>query len=137
MRTLAGINAVISQSRLHYHTGCRDVRPLHRNTQPRVAASPTSGTDKHIVLPLVQELLIDLFYLPSNSLIIGSTVAVCLHIDNILNLVHNAMSQRIIRAKNHLIIRYIVQILIQHLLAIHNRTDLQKMESTRLILITT
>ena len=80
---LTRIYAVISQTGFHYHTGSRNMRPFHRNTQPCIAASPTSRTDKYIILTFIQELPVDFFYFPSNSLIVRSTVTLSLYIDNI------------------------------------------------------
>ena len=38
-------------------------------------------------------LLVQLLYLPGNLLVVGGTIVVCLHIDNVMYLVHDAMSQ--------------------------------------------
>ena len=121
---LTRIYAVISQTGFHYHTGSRNMRPFHRNTQPCIAASPTSRTDKYIILTFIQELPVDFFFFLSNSLIVRSTVTLSLYIDNIVNFVHNAMSQRIIRTKDNVLIPYLIQIFIQHFLTIHNWPDL-------------
>lgn len=76
MCSLTGIYPIVGQSGFHNHTGSRDMRPLHRNTEPCITASPTSRTDKHIILSFIQELLVDLFYLPSNCLIVRGTIII-------------------------------------------------------------
>ena len=81
MGSLAGVYPVVGQSGFHYHAGSTDVRPLHGDAEPGVTATPASGTYKDIVAAFVQEL------------VVGGTIVVCLHIDNVMYLVHDAMSQ--------------------------------------------
>ena len=45
MCSLTGIYPIVSKSGLHNDTRGRNMWPLHRNTQPCIAASPTSRTD--------------------------------------------------------------------------------------------
>ena len=85
--SLTGVYPVIGQSGFHYHAGSADVRPLHGDAEPGVTATPASGTYKDIVAAFVQELLVQLLYLPGNLLVVGGTIVVCLHIDNVMYLV--------------------------------------------------
>ena len=53
-----------------------DMRPLHRNAQPRVAASPTTWTDEEIrSIGVLQERAVDALYLFSNCRIVAGRVA--------------------------------------------------------------
>ena len=36
MRTLRGIDVIVLQRRLHNHTRCGDMRPLHRDAEPGI-----------------------------------------------------------------------------------------------------
>ena len=100
------------------------MRPLDRNTQPGITASPPSGTNQHIILSFIKELLIHFFYFPSNGLVIRSTVPIGFDINNIIHLIHNAMSQRIVGTQNDIFVRNGCEILIQHLLRIDDRAYL-------------
>ena len=112
------------------------MRPLHRNAQPCVTAAPTSRTYKHIISSCIEELQVHLLYFPGNGLIVRSTVSIRLDVDDIINIVHDAMPQWIIRTEHHVFIRYQRQVFVQHFFAVHNRADLQQVECTRLILFT-
>ena len=137
MCPLTGIYPIVGQSGFHNHTGSRDMRPLHRDAEPSIAASPTSRTDKHIILSFIQELLVDLFYLPGNCLIVGGTIIIGLYIDHIINIIHDTVSQWIIWAENHIFIRNLIQILIQHFFTVYDRTDLQEIKSSGFIMFAT
>ena len=88
---LTGIDAIIRQPGFYNDARCTDMRPFNRNSEPRVTAAPTSRTYQDIILSLIQELLVQLFYLPGNILIVGSAVIIGLYIDHILQFVHDSM----------------------------------------------
>ena len=85
---LRGVYMVVLQSCLDDDAGGRDMRPLDGDAQPVVAGAPTTWTDEHVVLVLVQELAVDLLYLVGNLRIVDSReVVVGLdinHVDDIL-----------------------------------------------------
>lgn len=104
MCSLTGIYPIVSKSGLHNDTRGRNIWPLHRNTQPSITASPSSGADKHIVLAFIQKLLVDFLYFPSYILIVRCTVMIGFDIHNIVYLVHNAMPQRVVGTKQHVFV---------------------------------
>ena len=91
--SLTRVHTIISQPRLHNDTFSRNMGPLHRNAQPLIAASPASRTYQYIMFPFIQKFTVHLFYFISNGRIIGSSITICLHINHILNVLHNAMPQ--------------------------------------------
>ena len=127
--TLRGIDMIVFQTRLHNDTGGRDMRPLDGDTQPIVAATPTSWTNEHIVLILVKELLIDLLDMRGNRGIIGSgEILISLDIDHIDDILRDTVSQRVLRAQQTVGIWNLLEILIEHLLRVDNRPDLEQIE---------
>ena len=135
MCSLTGIYPIVSKSGLHNDTRGRNMWPLHRNTQPSITASPSSGADKHIVLAFIQKLLVDFLYFPSYILIVRCTVMIGFDIHNIVYLVHNAMPQRVVGTKQHVFVRNSRKILVQHIFTVHNRTHLKQIECTGLITV--
>ena len=49
VRTLRGVHMIVLQPRLDNDACCRDVGPLDRNAQPRVARTPSPWADEHVV----------------------------------------------------------------------------------------
>ena len=101
------------------------MRPLYGDTQPVVAGSPTPRPNQHIVLPLIQELTVDLFYMVGYDWIIDSRkVVIGFYIDHIHYILRDTMPKRVIRAEQAAFIGNLQQILVKHLLTINNRADL-------------
>ena len=96
MCALAGIDPIVGQSGFNNDTGRRNVRPLHRNAEPRITASPTPRTHKHIMLPFVKETAVQFLDIVCNQLVVGCRIPLRLHINHILNVFHYTMSQRIL-----------------------------------------
>ena len=93
MSTLTGVNAVVGQPGFYDDAGGRDVGPFYGNAQPRVTAAPAPRADEDVVASQVEELLVLLFYLAGNFRIAGGTVVLCLDVDHVEYVVHDAMSQ--------------------------------------------
>ena len=53
--SLAGVDAIVRQSRLYNDFRARYVRPFHRNPQPRIATAPSSGPHQYIAFARIQE----------------------------------------------------------------------------------
>ena len=108
------------------------MRPFDRYPQPRIAAAPPAGPYQHIMLPFIQETAVQLLYIISNQLVIGSRIAFRLHVDHIADIFHNTMSQGIFTLQQQLVIRYLGKIFIKSGLHINHRTNLKQIEDTAL-----
>ena len=129
MRTLARIDPIIFQTALYDYPSITDMRPLDRNTQPRITTSPTPGPYEDISLVGTGELPVHLFYIVSHQLIVGSVKRSAFHINNVLYIIDNAISQHISGREDSFLLRNDRQVLFHYLLVIHNRTDLKQIES--------
>ena len=60
---LRRVHTVLFQAAFHYCTCATDMRPLYRDTQPRVAATPPSGTDEYITVSFFDVFAVQFLYL--------------------------------------------------------------------------
>ena len=94
MRSLGGVDVIILQTRFHNDAGSGDMRPLDRDAQPVVAASPASRPNEHIILVLIEELLVDLLDVRRDGGIVGGgEILIGLDIDHIHHILRDTMSQ--------------------------------------------
>src|SRR5574344_1832285 len=93
MRALTRIDAVVFQSTFNNDARIADMRPFDRYSKPRIAASPASRSHKYITFFLSGETAVHLLYLVSNLLRIRRIELLCFHIDDIIDIRHDAMSQ--------------------------------------------
>ena len=128
MGTLARIDPVVLQTALDDHPRVADMRPLDRNTQPGVAAAPSSRTHQNVTLLLIGKAPVDLLNLVSDRLVVGRIEGTCLDVDHILHVIDDAMPQDTGRAQDGLLIGDGRQVLVHHLLVVHDRPDLQQVE---------
>ena len=136
VRALTGIDAVVLQSGLHDDTGGRDMRPLHGDAQPEIAGSPAPRSDKDIVLPLFQEPSVDALYLFCyRDIISRREVIVGLDIHHIGDIVADTMSQGMVGTQQAVVIIDLGEVLIEHLLAVNDRSDLQEVELSRAVVV--
>ena len=109
--------------------------PLHGDAQPRVAASPTAGAHEDVVLPFAQELRVQLLDVVGDELVVGCRIAVGLHIDQVLHLVHDAVPQRVVRTDDDVLVGDGGEVLFQHLLAVDDGAYLQQVECARAVVV--
>lgn len=134
VRTLTGVYLIVRQSGFHDDPRCRDVRPFHRNAEPRVAAAPPTRTDQHVVLAFLLEAAVRLLDFVGNGRIVRSRIPLGLHIHHVAEVLQDAMAQRVVALEQHLLVGNRIQILVQLRLDIDHRPDLQQVERTRLLL---
>ena len=136
MGALARVDVVVLQSYFHDNSGGADMRPLDRHTQIMVARTPTARTYQHIILPFGKELTIDSFDIISHIEIIHRReVIIILYIDHIHHIFADSMPERIVGTEQAVGIRYRLHILVEHLLGIHYRTNLEQIELTGSIVV--
>ena len=111
------------------------MRPFYRDAQPGIATSPTTRTYQDVILAFVEELLVQFLDLPCNLLIVRSAVVVSLYVDHVMQVVHDSVSEGIVGTQQQLVIRYGVEVFVQHLLGIDDRAYLQEVERTTLVLL--
>ena len=68
---LTGFHTIVLQSGFDDEFGGTDMRPLHRDAQPRVVAAPAAWTYKNVRLACIEESPIDSFYLIGDTWIVG------------------------------------------------------------------
>ena len=102
---LRRIDVIVLQSRLDDDTGCRDVGPLDRHAQPRVAGAPTARTDEDVGAAFVKEALIDLLNMPGDGGVVGCREVVArLDIDDVGDVLRDAVTQRVCRTQQALLV---------------------------------
>ena len=102
------------------------MRPLHRYAKPMVARPPTPWAHKHIALALIEEFTVDALHIHRNIGIVHCReIVIHLHIHHIRHILTDTMPERVVRAQQALLVGNLRQVLLKHLLAIHNRTYLQ------------
>ena len=127
---------VVLQSRLHDDAGGGDMGPLDGDAQPVVAASPTSRANQYIVFILIEELLVDLLDMRGDGGVIGGReVLVGLDIDHVRHILGDTVTQRVMRAQQTVGIGNLLQILVEHLLRVDYRTDLEQVELSTTVVI--
>ena len=90
-----------------------------------VAGAPTARTYQDVILAFGEELAIDALDVVSHIVIVHRReMIVVLHIHHVGDILADAMSQRVVGAQQAVGIRYRLHILIQHLLGIHDRSNL-------------
>src|SRR5574344_2819426 len=110
--------------------------PLHWYAQPIVTGTPAPRTYQSIILIVTQDFTVDGFYLISNHRVVGCCeVIIGLYIDHVHHILTDAVSQRIVGSQQTGLIRYLLQILVQHLFAVHNRANLQQAELSRTVIV--
>ena len=125
MSALAWIDVVILQRHLNDDTSGTDMRPLHWHAEVMVAGAPTARTYQDVILAFGEELAIDALDVVSHIVIVHRReMIVVLHIHHVGDILADAMSQRVVGAQQTVGIRYRLHILIQHLLGIHDRSNL-------------
>ena len=132
--TLGGIHMVVLQGRLDDDAGRTDMRPLHGDTQPVVTRAPASRSHEDVILVLSQEATVDLFYLVGDHRVIhGGEVITGLYIDHINDILRDTVAEGVVRTQQTAVIGYILDILVEHLLGVDDRTYLEEIErSSRL-----
>ena len=136
VRSLTRIHPIVLQSQLHNQFGSRDMRPLHRYAKPMVARPPTPWAHKHIALALIEEFTVDALHIHRNIGIVHCReIVIHLHIHHIRHILTDTMPERVVRAQQALLVGNLRQVLLKHLLAIHNRTNLQQIEFPRLVVV--
>ena len=71
VRSLRGVYVVVLQTCLYNNPSSRDMRPFHGYAKPIVTTASTAWANKDVVLPFIQELAVQLFYLGCNHGVIG------------------------------------------------------------------
>ena len=135
MRSLAWVNTIIFQTALHDYTGIANMRPLHRNPQPMVTASPTSGTDQHVILLFFRKTTVQFFYFIGNQLVVRRVESTALYIDNILHIRHDAMTEHTGGRKDRFLITDLRQVFIHDFLIIDDRTNLKEIEGCLVVVV--
>lgn len=94
MRALAWIHLEVLEPCLDDDTCRRDMWPLDWNTEPRVAASPASGTDEQILLIALKELAVHPVALFCNDRVEAWRIAVVasLDIDDVRDVGYDAVT---------------------------------------------
>ena len=129
VRTLRGVDVIVLQSRLHDDAGGRDVGPLHRDTEPGIGGAPAPWSHEHVVLVCVEELLVDALDMIGDGRIVGGgEVLVSLHIDHILHILRDAVSEGVIGAQQTSVVGNLLEVFVKHLLGVDDRTDLQQIQ---------
>ena len=126
---LRRIYMIVLQTCLNDNSGSRDMGPLDWNAQPIVARAPAARTYQDIVFILCQETTVNLLYLVGNDEVVScSEVIVSLNVDHIDHILRDAMSQRVVRAKQTLRVGNSSQVFIKDLFGVDNRTYLKQIE---------
>ena len=133
---LAGIHAVVGQAGFHDNPGRADVGPLHGDAQPRVAAAPASGADEDVVAAFVEELLVDFFDFPSYLLVVRGAVVVGFHVDDVVEVVHDAVPQGVVGAQQQAVVGDGSEVFVEHGVVVHDGAYLKQIEGTRLVFLT-
>ena len=93
VRAVARVNLEAIKTSLYNDLSSTDMAPLHRNAQPRVAASPASWTDKKVgCVVLLQESSVNLLNLFCNGGIVGRRITLSLDVNDVLYVVVDAVS---------------------------------------------
>ena len=108
------------------------MRPFYRNAQPGITASPTTRTYQYIMLAFIKELSVQLFDFVGNGRIVPCIVSFRLHIYQIMDIFHNAVSQRIEALQQHFILWNQIQVFRQIGFYIHHRSHLKQVEHSTL-----
>ena len=126
---LRGVYVVVLQTGLDDDAGGGDVGPLDGDAQPVVAGAPAARPDEHVVLVVGQEAAVNLFYLVGYLRVVGCReVVVGLDIDHVDHILGDAMTQRVVRAQQTLLVGNGGQVFVEYLLGVDDRTNLQQVE---------
>ncbi len=128
MRALARVHAVVRQPGLHDDSRRGDVRPLHRDAQPRVVASPSSRPHQHVAPSLFYEAAVDAVDFSRYGRIVAGRIPVRLDVDHVVHLVVHALADGVVRAYERLLVGYLRQVFVEHHLVVHHRANLQQVE---------
>ena len=132
MGALTGVYPVVGQPGFHDDAGRRNIRPFHRYAEPSVAATPPSRTHQYVMLTFVKEAAVELLDVVGYQLVVGGGIAFGLHIDDVLQVVHHTVSQRVSALEQELFFRHQSQVFVQPGFHIDHRTDLQQIEHAAL-----
>ena len=131
---LTRIDVVILQCHLYDDAGGTDMRPLDRYAQVMITRSPAARTYQHIILAICQELAVDaLDIIGYIEIVHRRELVIVLHIHHIGDILADAMAQGVVGTEQTVGIRYRPDILVEHLLGIHDRTDLEEIEIAGLV----
>ena len=133
VRPLAGVNAVVGQSGFHDDACGRYVRPLHGDAQPGVAASPASRSYQDVVASLLEEALVYSFNLPGYFGVVRGAVSLRLDVDHVVQVVHDAVPQRVVAPQQQVLVGDGGKVFVQHLLAVYDGAYLQEVERPGLV----
>ena len=134
MRSLTRIYPIITQSGFYNDTGSRYMWPFHWNTQPRITASPSTRTYQYIMFAFIEEFTVQFLYFVGNRRIVSSIITLGLHINQVVDIFHNTMSQRIETLQYYFFVRNKIQVFRQISLHIHHWPNLQQIEYSTLVL---
>ena len=134
MGALTRVDVVVLQRHLHDDAGGTDMGPLHRHTEVMVAGTPSAGSYQHIVLALGEELAVDALDVVGNIVVVHRReIVIVLHIHHIHHVLADAMSQGVVGAQQTIHVGYRPHVLVEHLLGIHDGTDLEEVEVAGLV----
>ncbi len=125
MRALRRVYMVVLDSRFNDNPCLAYVGPFHGNSEPGVTAAPPSRTDEHITLVVFYKSVVKLFYFPSHKAVVLGIEILGFDIHNVINIVHNALSQDAVALDYSFITRNGTDILLHFVFGINNRTYLQ------------
>ena len=130
MSSLAGVDSVVFEPAFDNQTGVTNVRPLHRNAEPRVTASPASGSDKNVAFFRAGELPVHLFDVIRDKLVVRRVERTAFYIYDIAHVADDAMSEHGLRSENRLLLLHQRQVFLHDLFIVNNRSDLQQVKSS-------
>ena len=102
-----------------------DMRPLHRNAQPRVTASPTTWTDEEIrSIGVLQERAVDALYLFSNCRIVAGRVALGLDVNDVFYVCVDAVTYCRMRPQETVFVGNHGEVFVEFHSVVHHRSYL-------------
>ena len=136
MGSLTGVYTIVLESQFDNDFRGTDMGPLHRYAQPGVAGAPTPRSHQHVIGTGIEEFAVDALHVYSDGGIVDrGEMVVHLHIDHIRHLLTDTMAQRIPGTQQATPIGNLGQILIQHLLAVDDGTNLEEIEIARTVFV--
>ena len=121
------------------------MRPFYRDAQPVVTAAPPSWSYQDIGaaaltgkrhIGAIEEFLVDLLDVQGNLWVIRCCkILIGLHIHHIHHILRDSVSGGVVRTQQTLLIGNALQVFIQHLLTVNNRSDLQQVELSRTVVV--
>ena len=124
MRTLAGVHAVVFESAFDDDARIADMRPFHRDSEPGVAASPTSRADEDVALAPLREFTVDAVDVVGYQLVIGRVEGLALDVNYVADVVHDAMPKDTCGREDGLLRTDLRQVFLHDFLVVHDGTNL-------------